>query len=240
VRRTDADRRFYLIAASAMLLFTVVGFRRFFQHGRTTPGDAPVTAQIVALVVAHGIAMFSWVVVFFVQSALVQTGRRKLHMVLGPVAVGLAAVVVILGSMVAALSVHFHAVGYKNLGGAKPFLATMWMQMMVFGAFVALGWFYRRKPAVHRPMMLLGTLVMQSGSISRCPYIGRLTHTAPLYVWNAVLIFGAVLFLLQWALSRTANRAYLIGFAGVVLAALLSAAIGTSAAWAHLTASIVP
>lgn len=239
VRHSDADRRFYLIAAIAMAFLTVVGFRQFFLHGRT-PGGKEVTAQILPLVVIHGIAMFAWIVLFLVQSALVQTGRRKLHMVLGPVGVGLAGVVVILGSIVAALSVHFNAAGYKNLGGAKPFLATMWMQMLAFGVFVGLGWWNRRKPAVHRPMMLLATLVMQSGSLARWPYIGTLSHRAPLYVWTPVLIFGALLFLLQWALSRTVNRAYLIGYAGIVLTALVSVFVGTSAGWAHLTAAIIP
>jgi hypothetical protein len=239
VRRSDADRRFYLIAASLMLFFTVVGFRQFLQHGHNSVGGE-VTAEIMPLVVVHGLAMFGWVVVFFLQTSLIQTGRRKLHMVIGPFAVALAAAVVILGSVVAGLSVHFNPAQYEGLGGAKPFLATMWMQMILFGGFVGLGWWYRRKAAIHRPMMLLATLVMQSGSMSRCPYFGALAHVAPLYVWNAVLIFGALLFLLQWALSRTANRAYLIGYAGIVLAAFLSAAIGTSPAWTRLTAAIIP
>src|SRR6202021_450040 len=107
-----------------------------------------------------------------------------------------------------------------------------------FGVFVGLGWWNRRKPAVHRPMMLLATLVMQSGSLARWPYIGTLSHRAPLYVWTPVLIFGALLFLLQWALSRTVNRAYLIGYAGIVLTALVSVFVGTSAGWAHLNAAI--
>jgi hypothetical protein len=240
VRRSDADGRFYLIAASAMLLFTAVGFRRFFQHGHTTPADAPVTAQIMPLVAAHGIAMFSWVVVFFVQSALVETGRRKLHMVLGPFALLLAGVVVILGAIVAAFSVHFNAAGYKHLGGAKAFLATMWIEMFAFGTFVALGWWWRRKPALHRPMMLLGTLVMQSGALSRCPYLGEIGARTRLNVWVPELLFGALLLVLNWSLSRTVNRALWLGYGVVVLAALLSVGIANTTAWNHLTSSIIP
>ena len=148
--------------------------------------------------------------------------------------------VVTIGSLVAGLSVHFNPAQYGHLGGAKPFLATMWTQMLAFGAFVALGWFYRRRPDVHRPMMLLATLVMQSGSLARCPYITNLSHRAPLYVWGPVLIFGALLFFFQWALSRNINRAYLIGYAGIVVTALVSVFVGTSAGWARLTATLIP
>ena len=239
VRRSDADRRFYLFVAIAMVFFTVVGFRQFFLHGRT-PGGSEVTAQILPLIVIHGLAMFAWVVLLVVQSALIQTGRRKLHMVIGPLAMFLAGAIVILGSLVAGLSVHFNPAQYGHLGGAKPFLATMWTQMLAFGAFVALGWFYRRRPDVHRPMMLLATLVMQSGSLARCPYITNLSHRAPLYVWGPVLIFGALLFFFQWALSRNINRAYLIGYAGIVVTALVSVFVGTSTGWARLTATLIP
>src|SRR5579859_1787674 len=74
----DPDRLFYVIAAVMMLIFTAGGFRRFYLHGKAPWGE--LTHQIFPLVVIHGIAMSSWVVVFFVQSVLILRGYRRLHM----------------------------------------------------------------------------------------------------------------------------------------------------------------
>jgi len=236
-RRSASDRRFYIIAAAVMLLFTAAGFRNFLLHGKAVDGN--ITAQIVPLVVIHGIAMMGWVIVFLVQCALIQSGRRKLHLAIGPFGALLGMAIVILGPIVAMLSVHFNPATYQNLGGPKFFLAVMFMQMLAFGTFVRLGWFYRRKPGIHRPMMLLATLVIQSGSLSRTPYIWNLSKP-PLYVQTPVLVFGALLFFLQWAMARTPNRVYLMGYAGLFAATLLSVGVGHSAFWDHMASALTP
>ena len=56
VRRAHrSDRLFYVIAASLMLISTAEGFRNFYLHGRAPWGS--MTAQIMPLIVAHGLAM---------------------------------------------------------------------------------------------------------------------------------------------------------------------------------------
>ena len=66
-----------------MLIFTAGGFRNFYLHGRAPWGG--MTSQIMPLIVAHGLAMSGWVVVFLVQSSLIVSGRRRLHVVIGPI-----------------------------------------------------------------------------------------------------------------------------------------------------------
>lgn len=61
-RVAKPDRLFYVIAASMMLIFTAEGFRNFYLHGRAPWGN--MTAQIMPLIVAHGLAMSSWVILF--------------------------------------------------------------------------------------------------------------------------------------------------------------------------------
>ncbi len=56
-RRYNRDQWFYLTAAALMLISTAGGFRRFYLHGKAPWGD--MTAQIVPLVIAHGVAMSS-------------------------------------------------------------------------------------------------------------------------------------------------------------------------------------
>lgn len=218
-RRVNLDRLFYVVAAGVMLIFTAGGFRNFYLHGRAPWGA--MTTQIVPLIVAHGLAMAGWVVVFLFQSVLILTGHRRLHLVLGPLGGMLAAAIVILGTTVAPLSVHFNPQIYAPLGGPRPFLATMFVQMLSFGTLVGIGLFYRRRPEIHRPMMLLATIVIQSGALGRFPYIQNLAAFPPLYVWVPVLLLGGLLFVLQWGMSRTPNRWYLMGYVGVVAASFL-------------------
>jgi hypothetical protein len=236
--RVNRDQLFYLIAAVLMLFFAAGGFRRFYLHGKAPWGD--MTAQIVPLVIAHGLAMSGWVILFLVQSILIVTRRRRLHLVLGPLGGVLAGAIVILGSIVAPLSVRFSPQVYADLGGPKPFLATMWIQMLSFGILVGIGLVYRRRPDIHRPMMLLATIVIQSGAFGRLPYIENLAARPPLYVWWPVLLFGAFLFALQWAMNKAPNRWYLMGYTGMVAASLLAATVGTTPLWSRMASTFVP
>lgn len=238
-RFAKSDRLFYVVAAVLMLIFTAGGFRRFYLHGKAPWGE--LTSQIGPLIIAHGLAMSSWVILFLVQSTLILTGYRRVHMVVtGRVGAVLAPLVVILGSTAATLSVHFRPEIYGPLGGPRAFLATMLIEMVLFGTLVGVGFAYRRRPEIHRPMMLLATLVILSGSLGRFPYIEALAFRPPLYVWGPVLLFGGLLFVLQWAMSRAANRWYLIGYAGMVIASFLSIAVGGSALWNRMLGSFVP
>jgi hypothetical protein len=237
-RRIKLDRLFYVVAAGVMLIFTAGGFRNFYLHGRAPWGE--MTNQIMPLIVAHGLAMSGWVILFLVQSILILTGRRRLHLVIGPLGGVLAAAIVILGATVAPLSVRFSPQIYATLGGPRPFLATMLLQMLSFGTLVGIGLVYRRRPEIHRPMMLLATIVIQSGALGRFPYIENLAAFPPLYVWGPVLLFGGLLFVLQWGMSRTPNRWYLIGYAGMVMASFLSVAVGRTALWNGMVSTFAP
>lgn len=237
-RRSNPERLFYVVAAVAMLIFTAGGFRNFYLHGRAPWGG--MTTRIVPLIVAHGLAMSGWVILFLVQSILIRSGRRRLHVVIGPVGGVLAAAIVILGTTVAPLSVHFSPQIYADLGGPRPFLATMLVQMLSFGTFVGIGLVYRRRPEIHRPMMLLATIVIQSGALGRFPYIENLTAFPPLYVWVPVLLFGGLLFLLQWGVNGSPNRWYLMGYSGIVMASFLSVAVGSTALWNRMVSTLVP
>jgi hypothetical protein len=111
--------------------------------------------------------------------------------------------------------------------------------MLGFGGFVALGMKYRRRMEIHRPMMLLATMFIISGSISRCPYIGNLAAIPPLYVYLPMLIFAGFLFLLQSGMTRVMNRWFAVGFAGIVITCLVSIVVGKSAIWTSVLGSFV-
>lgn len=236
-RTLQAERLFYVIAGSVMLIATVVGFRAFIAHGKGFAGD--ITRQIVPLVVVHGLAMFSWIVLFPAQSVLVWRGNRRLHMRIGVAGAVLAGVMVVLGTTTASLSAKNNPAPYQFLGGARFFLATMVGEMLCFGAFVATAVIYRRRLEIHRPMMLMASLMIISGSLSRCPYIENFAIKPPLYVLGPALVFGALCFVLQWAMTRTVNRWYALGYLGFVAASVMFIVVGHSSLWNQIAGAIV-
>lgn len=227
---SNSDRLFYAVAASMMLVLTAIGFRSFFLHGKGV-GGSELTGQIVPLIFVHGLAMFGWVLLFFLQSVLILAGNRRLHIVIGTGGAVLAGVIVVLGSFVAALSVHFNPEAYAPFSGGRSFLAIMLSEMFGFGSFVVFGMVYRHRLQIHRPMMLLATTFIMSGALGRCPYIGNLAVMPPLYVYLPMLLFAGLLFLLQWGMTRVVNRWFALGLAGIVTVCLVSLVVGRSTLW---------
>jgi hypothetical protein len=52
-------------------------------------------------------------------------------------------------------------------------------EMLAFGTRVVIAVVYRRRAEIHRPMMLLASLMIMSGSLGRCPYIGDFALMPP-------------------------------------------------------------
>lgn len=235
----QAERLFYVVAGSVMLIATAVGFRFFLMHGKGI-GGGEITRQIVPLVVVHGLAMFSWIILFLVQSVFILNGNRRLHMRIGVAGAVLAGVMVIFGSTAAILSTRHNPELYQFLGGPRFFLATMLGEMLSFGTFVAIAVIYRRRAEIHRPMMLLASLMIISGSLGRCPYIENFAIMPPLYVLGPALVLGALFLVLQWGMTRAANRWYVFGYCAFVIASFIFIFVGHSAVWNQIAGAIVP
>jgi hypothetical protein len=237
VRTTQSERLFYVVAGSVMFIATAVGFRLFLAQGKGF-GGGEITRQIVPLVVVHGLAMFSWISLFLLQSILILNGNRRLHMRIGVAGAVLAGVMVILGSATAILSTRHNAEIYQPFGGARFFLATMLGEMLAFGTLAAIAVMYRRRAEIHRPMMLLASLMIISGSLGRCPYIVDFALMPPLYVLGPALVLGAMFLVLQWAMMRVVSRWYALGYAALVIASFIFIAIGHSSLWNRIAGAI--
>lgn len=239
VRTLQSERLFYVVAGSVMLIATVAGFRLFLAHGKGF-GGAEITRQIVPLVVIHGTAMFTWILLFLVQSIFILNGNRRLHMRIGVAGAVLAGVMVILGSTAAILSTRHNPEMYQPLGGPRFFLATMLGEMLSFGTLVAIAVVYRRRAEIHRPMMLLASLMIISGSLGRCPYIADFAAMPPLYVLGPALALGALFLVLQWGMTRVVSRWYVFGYCAFVIASFIFVIVGHSALWHRIAGVIVP
>jgi hypothetical protein len=237
-RTLQAERLFYVLAAAAVAIVSVVGFRSFYLQGKGFGGN-PLTRQIVPLILVHALAMSCWVILFCAQSALILAGNRRLHMRLGSLGALLAVAIVFLGSAMAILSAHFNPRAYEMFGGPRFFLVEMLTEILLFGILEGIAIAQRHRAEIHRPMMLLATVVILSGALARCPVVCDLAATPPLYAYAPVLIFGALLFALQWGMTRRANRWYLLGYGAVTLTFLLSMPLGRSLLWKQIVGEFI-
>jgi len=151
----------------------------------------------------------------------------------------LAGIMVPLGSVAAILSVRYNPELYQPLGGGRFFLATMLGEMLSFGILVVVAIIYRRRPEIHRPMMLLASLMIISGSLGRCPYIGKFALMPPLYVLGPTLALGALFLVLQWGMTRALSRWYAFGYSAIVIASFIFIVIGHSTVWNQIAGAIL-
>jgi hypothetical protein len=240
--RANSARFLYTAFALLLLLSTLLGFQQFYFHGKAYPGRE-IVPQAKLLVIAHGVAMSCWIVLFVVQSLLIVGANRRLHMALGKVGAVLAALMVILGLRVPIEVTRFGP--EFSLWGLtrRQFMAVPMFSISIFAVFVAIGIWYRRRPAIHRPMMFLATLSIVAAAMD------RITALPPLYadtVWGPLfgpffpgLVIGASFLVVKWLLTRSFDWYYAVGYGALVAANAMILVVATSEPWGRFTAYLV-
>lgn len=162
VRRRD--RKFYLCVALAAIAVVFAGFARtyylngYFEHRTLT-----------WFLYLHGFLFSAWFVVVLTQIVLVAMGRTDLHRRLGKVGAAMVCIMVPMG-----VAVGIHAAKYGSLSTPPnvprlSFLVVPLTDMVVFGTLAGAGLLYRRKPEIHRRLMILATLSILTAAIGRLP-----------------------------------------------------------------------
>jgi hypothetical protein len=232
------ERLFYLIAGLVMIAGVAVGFHMFYLHGLNDAGQ-PVTQQIAALVYVHGGLMTCWMILFLLQCGLVVRGHWRLHMRVGKAAVGLYAVIIPIGVTTALLQIHYADPGSFPPFGPYRFLTLPLTEIANFTFFVGVAFLFRRRPEVHRPFMMMGTLSAAEAGIGRIGPIRNLFYQAshaaffPTF-WGSTVAVVLVLWLVKLAMTRRSERHFATALALFVASGLLSSYVSTTAWWLQL------
>jgi hypothetical protein len=206
--RWRVDRWFYISVALFMILLSVVGF------GPSIINQSRRNAPLTPLVTAHGIAVGVWLLLFCAQATLIATRRLAVHRRLGMVAAGLAIVMIVLGylaSMELARRGHdlsgdlMHAFARPGarLPGAPTLLLFPFAELLNFGVLVAAGLWYRRRPDIHKRLMLLALVPLAGEPIVH--FVGYLTGDWPA-LRGAGRIVGPATTLLLLSVSAIHDR----------------------------------
>ncbi|MBI5865809.1 MAG: hypothetical protein HZB38_15160 [Planctomycetes bacterium] len=239
----DPVRWFYPLSGLLLLAATAWGFQLFYFHGMSHPGR-PIPPPIRTLIIVHGVAMSAWIMLFTIQPFLVALRRKKLHMTLGRFGVGLAAIVVVVGSIVGVRSAQVTPPDVRIWGlTAKAFMAVPLLTVLSFGGFVAVAVWQRRRPTVHRAMMFTGTLGATAAAISRINPLSNLyLGTAWEHVFGPyfmALLLGVALLGLRCVVTRSFDRWLALGVGAQIGLSAFTMALARSQAWDSMASLLV-
>lgn len=233
---SSAVRFFYSAAAGLMLVLAFLGFSRFYLEGGAYP-NRPITPPIKWVVIAHGVSMTLWLLLLFAQPMLIVGRKHAWHMVMGKIGAVLAALILVLGLWVSVRSASVTPAEMRIWGmSPREFMAVPFISAWIFAGFVALGVYYRKRPHIHRPMMLLATLSAMSAAISRIDPLNALYAGTE---WERVfgpffwtLVLGVALVAVRCVLTRSVDRWFAGGAAALIALNAGIVAIAPTKAWA--------
>jgi hypothetical protein len=225
-RRLAVSRTFYLAASVLLLAAVVIGFWPTY-FGRLLAGT-PLPLR--PMVKVHAPVFLGWMVLLLAQTALVVAGRVDLHRKLGWVGVGYAAVAVVVGLLLAADGFSAR-VASGDVRSAYRFLLVPGPinDMILFGGFFSAAIVYRKKPQIHKRLIVVSAIVLAGPGLARLPF----ATTIPLTITVAFAPF-----LLAMAFDvvtrRRVHPVYVIGF-GIDVLSLARAPLSESDAWINFS-----
>ena len=218
--------RLFFGAMMGLIFVTVfVGFARtYYLSGWFRSPGLPKMTPLVHL---HGMLFSGWIVLMIVQTALISGGRTDLHRRLGVFGAGLAALMLVVGTVTALHGV----VRGSGPPGTDPwrFLAIPLFDLVVFGTLVGAGIRARRDPRTHKRLMLLATIGILAAAIARWPL--EIMQAGPLAFFGINDLFLLPLVAFDLLTLRRVHKATLWGGLLILLSQPLRLLISGTDAW---------
>jgi len=195
------SRYFYLCASVVMAGLTFWGFSHTVD-ARLLHANPPRPR----LLWFHGMVFSTWIVLFFVQSALVRVRKVPVHRVLGWFGAALATTMVVSGVIVSVVMLRFDMTVLHRKTVAS-FLAVLWCDMLIFGACMALAIYLRKRPEYHRRLVFMASCQLMQATFVRFHYIGY--HDLFYPALDVLIVAGL---LRDRVVDSRVNRVYLYVF----------------------------
>ena len=218
------ERLFYTGMAVLAVVTVFAGFARTY-YLRPYFG----TPTLTPLLQLHGVVFTSWLVLLLTQTALVAANRTRIHRRLGMAGAVLAAAMVIIGSATAVIRAKIIEV---PPGTPDPlvFLTVPLGDMLVFAILIGAGFYFRRRPDVHKRLMLLATVAILPAATARLPF-AFIQEVGPLAFFGLADLLIVVCLLYDLLARGRFHRATVWGGLLIVVSHPLRFIIGNTQAW---------
>lgn len=224
----STDRLFFPLMGLTALAVIGAGFARTYYLGFWF--GAPPLEPIVHI---HAAAFTAWLLLLLGQTLFIRLGRIRWHRTVGKVAVGVAVVMVITGYMVVFGKP-------RPTVGARAFIFTPVLSLLIFPLFVAAAIHFRRDPATHRRLMLLATISIATAGVSRLMVMLSLDPTRYRAYAATYAVLLLPLIILDLARLGKLHRATAWGSALLLVRHALHQALANTDHWQRIAAWLTP
>ncbi len=222
VPNRKVERAFF--AGMIVLLWGAVLFgfaKTYFLAGMVA---APLPDRLIHV---HGAVFTAWMVLLLVQSALIVTGKVKVHRTLGMGGFVLAVAMVGLGASAAVDQLRrMHAPPGID---AYTFLVVPLSGILFFAVVVAFAYRMRFRPELHKRLILIATIGIVEAGVARWPVTAIQEHPPVGELVILAFLLLVVGFDLVW--MRRLSKATIWAGTGLVLVHLVRMPIAGTAAW---------
>ena len=232
-KKTKRRATFFTMIAFVSIAAILVGFLKTFiipiLSGTKT---WPVSIYL------HASFVFGWVLLFLIQSLLIQNKKYKTHIFIGRYAA-----LVALGAAVSIIPAALYQCERELKEGLgqnaiSPILGSLASATM-FLALVTLGIVYRKKPPMHKRLMLLATILLI------WPAWFRWRHYFPSVerpdIWFAVVLSDSLIivaFIWDWIKNKRIHPALLYGGLFIIAENCMEILLFDSAGWRAIANAI--
>ncbi|HUJ47466.1 MAG TPA: hypothetical protein VLV55_10075 [Rhizomicrobium sp.] len=194
------------------------------------------------IVHVHAVVFVGWLVVLTTQVLLIRNKRADLHRRLGVAAMGLAAVMVVVGPATAIIMQRYH---WGTPDSDPPFLAIQGTDILAFAGLAAAAFVWRNNSSAHKRLILLATLYISDAGFAR--FFGDGVHgllgdgfwpfLAEAYLANDVLAVGIGVY--DFATRKALHPAYVAGMAWTFGLQLIGSALYHAPAWKPVALALI-
>jgi hypothetical protein len=217
--------RAYLVIAFALAALCAVGFAKTF-YLRYWFDVPPITL----LLQLHGIVFTAWFVLFVIQARLISKQDYQTHKKLGIAGGVLAGLIVIVGLATAVVSAS--ATRPRGLGMTSPqFVLFPTMAIIAFAGFVSAALYWRRRPNLHRRLMMLAMISVLGPPTARLLNLFGLQAHFLLLQTSVTAAFVVACLAADWVKHRTVHPLYYVGGTLLVLSWPFRAWAARTPAW---------
>jgi hypothetical protein len=221
--RRRRERWFYLGMSVAVVITVFAGFApTYYLRPYFT------ASPLMPLLHLHGFVFTSWLVLFVTQTTLVAANRTDIHRRLGIVGGVVAVLMILVGVSTALIRANQ---GATPPGGPSPlvFLVVPLGDMLVFGVLVGAGFYFRRRPDVHKRLMMLATISILAAAVARLPF--AFLQAGPIAFFGLTDVFVVVCVLYDLITLKRIHRATALAALLIVASQPLRLMIGGTQPW---------
>jgi hypothetical protein len=225
MQRLAVTNPFYI---GISLLVTTIAFVGFWPtyFGPLFAG----TVDKLLVIHVHAAIYVGWLAIFIAQATFAATRRMDLHVRLGNFGIGYGVLVIVMGVTVA-VSMFAVRVQAGNLEDAQGRLLAPLADMVFFAPLFAAAVWFRRKPNIHKRLMIIATTLLLVAAVGRMPFLGR--PWPLLLLWSSPLLLGALYDIVR---RRAVPWLYMLGVVVIGMRAFGTAPVRESALWHDVTA----